>query len=566
MKKLIYKAAVLAIYSTFFLLLPLYLFHVEAYQKLILETRDIFFKIREVSSEAPERIDETLLVMIDDASCQKLDLRWPWPRTVFAKMIDRLNAAGARVIALNLSFTGLEGNDDQSTRELARAIGARPNAVIGVTFDDENRLIKPTPILAEVVGRYGYLEKIVDPDLCIRRSYLVRPYAKKIGFSGSDSFASSFALEIMAAYSGSAGQGSPEYDQDLGLVTVGVAPRRAVYADSEGAYTVNYLSGAADFEKVSAWKIIQGGFDPALVKNKVVFVGQSSALLSDRHPTPLGLQPGMVINANEFLSMLEDRQLRFVPDWLTLTLSWLVGLCVIGLFLLRRMWLGVLGGTLALGGLWLGAQILFFRDIVMEPLPLVWGPTLALAAGFVEISVRLLWENKHLETHAIHDKLTGLYRYEYLRESLEEEWKRCVRGKLPVSIVMTDLDRFKAINDNLGHEVGNDMIKRAAEVIRDSARRYDVVSRYGGDEFVVLLWHTNWLEAKAWRHRLRKAYEEMASKFDHVQLRASTISIGIATFDPSIDAHFPANPQSLIEEADKDLFLDKEAGRKGSER
>ena len=130
---------------------------------------------------------------------------------------------------------------------------------------------------------------------------------------------------------------------------------------------------------------------------------------------------------------------------------------------------------------------------------------------------------------------------------------------------MTDLDRFKKINDTLGHEVGNEMIKRAADVIRDSARRYDIVSRYGGDEFVVLLWHTNLEEAKAYRERLRGLYHAMAAKLEPA-LQDSSISIGVASFDPAVNSSYPQDSQRLVEDADKDLFTDKESRRKGPSR
>jgi diguanylate cyclase (GGDEF)-like protein len=170
-------------------------------------------------------------------------------------------------------------------------------------------------------------------------------------------------------------------------------------------------------------------------------------------------------------------------------------------------------------------------------------------------------ENRGLEHRVLHDKMTGLYTYDYLRLRLDDEWKRCHKLSLPVSIVMTDLDRFKKINDSLGHEVGNQMILRAAAVIRESARGYDVVSRYGGDEFVILLWHANALEADAYRIRLRKMYEAMAQKLDEPGLKGSSISIGVASFDPRVDGLKPRNPQELMELADKNLFEDKESRR-----
>ena len=106
------------------------------------------------------------------------------------------------------------------------------------------------------------------------------------------------------------------------------------------------------------------------------------------------------------------------------------------------------------------------------------------------------------------------------------------------------------------------MILRAAAVIRESARGYDVVARYGGDEFVILLWHANHEEAKAYRERLRKQYEAMASTLTEPLLKASSISIGVASHDPKTSETIFKNAQALIEAADQDLFRDKESRRK----
>ncbi len=563
MKKLTYPLAVAAVFSLLFWCLPSYYRTSEALQKVSLGTRDMFFKIRRVASDLPPRAREIVIVSIDEESCARLDARWPWPRRAFASMIRHLDDKGARVIGLNVSFTGREDGDDASSRALARALADHGNAVIGATFDTAGNLVKPSPLVSES-ARYGYLEKIVDPDFTIRRSYLLRPYAlRHVGASpvqSDENFESSFPLEILAAYAGKEA-GRPRFDSDLGLLAVG-RPRVGVTLDADGSYPLNYLAAEADFARIPAWRVVEGRIGQDEVKGKTVLVGLTSSVLSDTHPTPLGIMPGIVIHANEFLAISSGRVLRFIPDVVTFFVSWIAGLCVLALFLSGRFWLGALGFVLASAGLFLGAQQGFARDFVMEPFVLLLGPLLAAPAGLLANMLTLFMENKGLETRAIHDKMTGLYKYEYLRECLEEEWRRCKRGNLPLSIVMTDLDRFKRINDALGHEAGNDMIRKVGGVIKESARRYDIVSRYGGDEFVILLWHATLTEAKAYRERLREMYHAMAAQLEDPVLKDSSISIGVASFDPGVNAGYPPDPQRLIEDADKDLFLDKRSRQK----
>ena len=555
MKKYAYPLTILVLFTAVFLCLPSYYSQSEALQKAALESRDLFFKIRHLSSPVPEEVKEVALVTIDEESCQKLGIRWPWSRKIFAEMVDQLKKNGARVIGLNVSFTGLESEDDAPSEALAQAMREHGLVVIGTTFDSENHLIKSNSKIAGAALKIGYLEKIVDPDYAIRRSYLLRPYLTEKFSSGTDPlFESSFPLQIAASAGGSA----PRFDRGLGLLTVG-DPKRAIFIGPDGDYTINYLASEDDFEKIPAWKVIQGKLTGNEVERKIVLTGLTSSLFSDTHPTPFGLMPGIAIHANELVSILSGRQLRFLPLQAAFFAAWLAGMVVLILFLLRRFLLACVSAAVIIFGLFFGAQFLFNRDLVIDVFILLLGPFLGVVSGITANSLKLLLENRGLETMVIQDKMTGLYTYDFLRLRLDEEWKKCVKSKTSVSVVMTDLDRFKKINDTLGHEAGNEMIRRTAAVIKESVRGYDVISRYGGDEFVILLWHANFSEAKAYRDRLRAMYHAMAKTLAPA-LQDSSVSIGVATFDPNnLDGTNPKSPQALVEEADKDLFLDKKS-------
>lgn len=522
-------------------------------QKWNLETRDVFFKVRHFSSERPFPISHITIISIDEESCEKLQARWPWSRRTIATLVDRLNQAGARVIGLNLSFTGLEDGVDASTQELVRAIHGHGKVVVGATFDRESRLVKPNPLIAQAVAGYGYLEKIIDPDFKIRRSYLIRLYA-----GSRVRFESSFPLEVLTQ-TWQVPDRQARFNSRSGLVTVG-SPPIGIFVGPDGSYTINYMAEDEDFIQIPAWKIIQGKVPWNLLKGKAVFVGPTSSLFADTYATPLGMMSGVGVHANEYLAFISGRQLRFVPERLTYFLSWLLSLVVLIPFLRRRFWLGIFMVSAALFSVFLGVEMLLVKDLVMEPFMLLLGIFPATFTGILTYSLKLLLENKGLETTVAHDNMTGLYTYAYLRRRLDGEWDRCRKMKLPVAVVMTDLDHFKQINDTLGHETGNDVIRRAAAVIRQSVRGDDIVSRYGGDEFVILLWRTNLKEAHAFRERLRKLYHAMAQELEP-PLRNSSISIGVAVFDPNLDFQAPPTTQKLVEDADQDLFLDKKSRR-----
>ncbi|MGH7197597.1 MAG: CHASE2 domain-containing protein, partial [Candidatus Omnitrophota bacterium] len=296
MKKHTYTLAVLVVFSVLFFSLPLYFENSEGLQNFSSQIRDIFFKIRHLSSDVPDKIHDLVIVTIDEESSGKLGIRWPWPRAVFARMIDELTRRGARTIGLNVAFTGLEGGDEASTQELARAMHDHGNVVIGVTFDKENNLVPPSPLLAEAVAGTGYLEKIVDPDYAIRRSYFLRPYwiqpmpgslPAPIDPSASDSrFEGSFPLQLLAAHLGSPGN-APRFNREEGTVTLGSPVRRVKLAD-DGSYAINYLAAQGDFDTVPAWKVVEGKFSETDARGKLVLVGLTSSLFTDMHRTPYG--------------------------------------------------------------------------------------------------------------------------------------------------------------------------------------------------------------------------------------------------------------------------------------
>lgn len=539
MKKTFFVPAAILAFSLVFFLAVGYAEQSALMQRVSYALEDLLFKTRYASDPLPAAREKLLIVAIDDESSFRLGLRWPWPRTVFAQVVEELRKKGASVIGLNFTFTGLEDGREESTLALAEAIRAHGRVVTGSTLEG-GRLMRPNAILLKAGTRYGFLEKIVDEDFVIRRSYAVR--TDRSGLREELSFPAALRREAQ----------SQAFETPV---------------DGEEGHPINFLVKDKDLKVVPAWKVLSGNLPREAASGKTAVIGITSSLLSESHRTPLGLLSGVAVHANEWLEMETGRHLKPVPVPATAGVAWLVGALLLFLFLQHRYWFAAPGFALSYFLSFLAAQTLFGADFQLPLFILILGPTLALAVGVAANLVWLLLENQGLSHKVLHDKMTGLYTYDYLRLRLDDEWKRCVKLQLPVSVVMTDLDRFKKINDTLGHEVGNQMILRAAGVIRESVRGYDVVSRYGGDEFVILLWHANAQEAQAYRLRLRELYHKMAAGLEDAMLKASSVSIGIASFDPKSDGPKAENPQQLIEWADKDLFEDKESRRKpGEER
>jgi len=172
--------------------------------------------------------------------------------------------------------------------------------------------------------------------------------------------------------------------------------------------------------------------------------------------------------------------------------------------------------------------------------------------------LRTPWANElvHLRQQVITDPLTGLFNVRHFRASLELELERTTRTLIPTTLMMVDLDHFKRINDDYGHEAGNLVLKTVARLIGQATRQLDIQCRYGGEEFAIILPTTGILLASQVAERLRLMIEAQLIELDKESIQV-TASIGLA--ECSQPGQHTAG--SLIEEADQNLYRAKAEGR-----
>ena len=175
--------------------------------------------------------------------------------------------------------------------------------------------------------------------------------------------------------------------------------------------------------------------------------------------------------------------------------------------------------------------------------------------------VEVLGQRIHLENLAATDHLTGLHNRRRLFERAEEEIQRSQRSGEPLAVFMLDLDRFKAVNDQYGHAIGDAMLVAVAEALRATLRRVDIAGRLGGEEFAVLLPNTDPDAAAVAAERLRAAIAE-AHPDRHCSDISVTTSIGVAVAERiPVTAEAPDYLRHLLQEADTALYIAKERGR-----
>ena len=155
------------------------------------------------------------------------------------------------------------------------------------------------------------------------------------------------------------------------------------------------------------------------------------------------------------------------------------------------------------------------------------------------------------QEQAITDGLTGVKTHRYLMEALSTEWKRSTRANRPFALVLMDLDRFKFVNDFYGHLEGDVVLQRVGHILEQNCRRSDVVARYGGDEFVILMQEAGVEQARQLASKLRAWIASDRLLRD----KNITASFGIAGFP----VH-GSTPQELLQVADSSMYISKHQG------
>jgi two-component system cell cycle response regulator len=170
----------------------------------------------------------------------------------------------------------------------------------------------------------------------------------------------------------------------------------------------------------------------------------------------------------------------------------------------------------------------------------------------VRAALRMKFMMDLLAKKAQIDALTGLWNRRYFDQRLQAEISLARRSSRPLAVLMLDLDHFKQMNDTYGHPMGDEVLRRVAQLLSDSVRTEDIVCRYGGEEFAIIAPNING-GAPGMADRLRRSVEAMKFTFGGTDV-AVTISIGVAGANEKPD-------ETLVEQADAALYLAKQNGR-----
>jgi len=201
----------------------------------------------------------------------------------------------------------------------------------------------------------------------------------------------------------------------------------------------------------------------------------------------------------------------------------------------------------------LTGRLIVFRDITRQKMA---EKALLEAHERLRIHLReieLLQES--MRELAIRDPLTGLFNRRYMEETLERELSRATREGISIGVCMADIDRFKSLNDQHGHKAGDLVLKHLASIFTTYSRTEDIVCRYGGEEFLILLPGADLDVTSRRAEDWRRAFEQSKIEFDGMTL-PSTLSLGVAVFP-----HQGHTSEELVKLADEAMYLSKRNGR-----
>lgn len=181
-----------------------------------------------------------------------------------------------------------------------------------------------------------------------------------------------------------------------------------------------------------------------------------------------------------------------------------------------------------------------------------------------DVTAEASLQNKYEEkkSDSVTDGLTRLFNKVFTEESLKKGLKSAQRLNKPLSVMMGDVDHFKHVNDHYGHQAGDFVLRTVAQLLKDEARESDIAGRFGGEEFIVVMNHTDQAGSLTFAERFRKRLEKTQVMFEgkHIPL---TISLGTSTFIPPELGNFDSEvvAKRMVAQCDTALYAAKASGR-----
>lgn len=425
-----------------------------------------------------------LVVGISEADIQA-QKQWPLSDKTLAKLIATLQLYQPKVIGLDIYR---EMPYPPGHAELVKELQAQNVVVITKLGDGGSESVKPPPSAAK--QQIGFNDFVLDPDGVIRRNLMFASLEGEAYYS--------FGLRISLRYLQEHNFTLAAQPQQLKLgekVFPSLKPDSGGYQNIDnGGYQVllKYRSRSQNVARqVTLTQMLNGEVDPALVKNKIVMIGTTAPSQKDLFFTPYTVNdrnkasmPGVLIHAqmvSQIISNLVDNQALFWfwPQWVEW--FWIWGWSLLGGILVWRFRRPLLLGIATIVALVTLLTVFSVSFVQGGWVPLI-VPALGLLVTGSSVAAYKLFHD------TFYDALTGLPNRSFFLKQIEKEIARAQQqNNSLVAVVFLDLDRFKIVNDNFNHQVGDRLLVAVTKRLKSCIQFQDLVARIGGDEFGVLL-------------------------------------------------------------------------------
>ncbi|MDX1735929.1 MAG: EAL domain-containing protein [Halioglobus sp.] len=474
--------------------------------------------------------DRFLVVAIDDRSLREIG-RWPWPRRVHAELIDKLTAAGAAAVGMDILFAGADSTDPDGDAQLARAIADSGRVVLALAPEAGTQGITevaPEAPFAQGAAAIGHVDLELDRDGLVRRVFL------KAGLNQPRW--SAFGLALLQV----AGDIPVAQTAELELPS----GRKPPVWSRDNPTLIAYTGAPGNFDRVSYADVLHGAVDPALLRGRIVLVGADAAGMGDYLSTPQSsghsLMSGVEVNANVAATLLDGRALQEAQP-LQRALFTALLLLPLALWLWIRPRLALPGFILtAFGAVSASLASLYFLQLWL-------GPSMALALASVLyvswswLDLGRVWQlsqrlGRQLQRARLFDDVTGLPNRPGFERKLHELLEGPVDEPAEFGILVISMGRHRSVIDLAGIRGNDDLHRQIADrlagILPGSQQRY----RLDGAEFAVVVEQRPVLQNM----------ERIAARAVQSLLRSFTIDGHLVDIVPNIGgSHYPGSGDSV---------------------
>jgi diguanylate cyclase (GGDEF)-like protein len=504
-----------------------------------------------------------LVVGITEADI-RAQKQWPLSDQTLARLIATLQLYQPKVIGLDLYR---EMPYPPGHAELVKELQAPNVVVITKLGDGANETVKPPPSAAK--QQISFNDFVLDPDGVIRRNFIFASVQGKAYYS--------FGLRVSLKYLSERNFPLTAQPKQLTLgekVFPNLNPDSGGYQNIDNSgyqILLKYRARSQNVApQVTLTEILNREVDPALVKDKIVMIGTIAPSQKDLFFTPYtatdpnkAVMPGILIHAqmvSQIISTLVDNQrlFWFWPQWVESL--WIWGWSLIGGIIVWRF-----RRPLSLGIAIFIALLVLLTAFSLSFVQAVWIPLIVPALGLVITGSSVAAYKLFHDT--FYDTLTGLPNRAFFVKQIARKFSSTEENKNSlVAVIFLDLDRFKIVNDNFNHQVGDQLLITVTKRLKSCVRPQDIIARIGGDEFAVLLTNISQVQQAA------LVADEMQKKINlPFNLKGEEIfisaSFGIAfnqiNCENSEDIELLVNPQpeELLRDAHTAMYRAKALGK-----